>query len=95
MFSDERNFKLWSGNQFMWVRRARGSNRFESKFTVKTVKHPAKVMVWGCFSFKGPGNHSWDHSISHSQVLVGGLWGVSALWEDAHAYIKAVNPFFC
>ena len=58
MFSDESNFKLWSRNQFMWVRRLRGSNRFESKFTMKTIKHPAKVMVWGCLSFKGPGNLS-------------------------------------
>ena len=56
IFSDKSNFKLWSGNRFMWVRRARGCNRFESKFTVKKVKHPAKVMVWRCFSIKGPGN---------------------------------------
>ena len=33
------NFELWSGNRFMWVRRARGCNRFVSKFTVKKVKH--------------------------------------------------------
>ena len=46
IFSDKSKFELWSGNRFMWVKRARGFNRFESKFTMKTVKHPAKLMVW-------------------------------------------------
>jgi transposase len=32
------------------VRRPSGSNRFNTKYTAKTVKHPASVMVWGCFS---------------------------------------------
>ena len=59
IFSDKSKFELWSGNRFMWIRRARGFTRFESKFTMKTVKYPAKVMVWGCFSIKGPGNLSF------------------------------------
>ena len=53
MFSDESNFKLFTRNHFCHVRRARGSNRFDPKFTSKTVKHPPIVMVWGCFSAKG------------------------------------------
>jgi hypothetical protein len=32
------------------VRRPSGSNRYDTKYTAKTVKHPASVMVWGCFS---------------------------------------------
>ena len=30
-------------------------DRFASQFTQKTVKHPQKVMVWGCFSWKSRG----------------------------------------
>ena len=55
MFSDESHFELFTGSRFTRVRRARGSNRFDPKFTSKTVKHPPKVMVWGCFSAKGRG----------------------------------------
>jgi hypothetical protein len=32
-----------------------GSARFEEKFTKKMVKHPPKVMAWGCFSWMGRG----------------------------------------
>ena len=32
------------------VRRPSTVSRFNPKFTVKTVKHPASVMVWGAFS---------------------------------------------
>ena len=30
--------------------RPMGSDRYDTKYTVKTVKFPAGVMVWGCFS---------------------------------------------
>ena len=33
----------------------KGSDRFAPEFTRKTVKHPPKVMVWGCFSWRGRG----------------------------------------
>jgi hypothetical protein len=29
---------------------------FEEKFTKKMVKHPAKVMAWGCFRWMGCGS---------------------------------------
>lgn len=32
------------------VRQPLGASRYDSKYTVKTVKHPESVMVWGCFS---------------------------------------------
>lgn len=32
------------------VRRPEGSNRYHPRYTAKTVKHPASVMVWGIFS---------------------------------------------
>jgi len=32
------------------VRRPVRINRSDPRYTVKTVKHPAQVIVWGCFS---------------------------------------------
>ena len=32
------------------MRRPEGSDRFDSRYTTKTVKHPDSVMVWGCFT---------------------------------------------
>ena len=32
------------------MRRPSGVSRYLQRFTIKTVKHPASVMVWGCFS---------------------------------------------
>ena len=49
MFCDESSFRLVRGVPKM-VRRSSTASRFELKFTVKTVKHPASVMVWGAFS---------------------------------------------
>ena len=52
MFSDESTFRLVRGGSRL-VRRPPGTSRYDPKYTVKTVKHPDSVMVWGAFS----GNH--------------------------------------
>ena len=49
MFSDESMFKCIRAASTK-VRRPVNSNRYDPRFTVKTVKHPAQVMVWGCFT---------------------------------------------
>ena len=49
VFSDESAFKTMAKRQKL-VRRPSGADRFDSRYTVKTVKFPAGVMVWGCFS---------------------------------------------
>jgi transposase len=54
MFSDESKFTTFSSRP-MTVRRPRGSNRFDHRFTQKTVKQSPGVMIWGCFSAKGRG----------------------------------------
>ncbi len=54
MFSDESHFELNSFRRTL-CRRPVGSDRLDPRFTKKTVKHPAKVMVWACFSWKGRG----------------------------------------
>ena len=55
MFSDESHFELRFGQQGWRCRRAKGSDRCDPKFTRKRVKHPPKVMAWGCFSWRGRG----------------------------------------
>ena len=49
MFSDESTFTLVRGVPKM-VRRPSSASRHDPKFTVKTMKHPVSVMVWGAFS---------------------------------------------
>jgi transposase len=49
MYSDESTFRCIRSIKSR-VRRAPGSNRFDSWYTVKTVKHPDSVMVWDCFT---------------------------------------------
>lgn len=49
MFSDESTFRLIRGSSKI-VRRPSNVSRFDPRYTVKTVKHPDSVMVWGAFS---------------------------------------------
>ncbi|XP_072401695.1 uncharacterized protein [Diabrotica undecimpunctata] len=49
MFSDESTFRLIKGSS-KFVRRPNTASRYDSKFTVKTVKYPKSVMAWGAFS---------------------------------------------
>lgn len=37
------------------LRGPEGADRYDPRYTVKTVKHPDSVMVWGCFSYYGVG----------------------------------------
>ena len=45
MFSDESTFRLVRGG-YKLVRRPQGVSRYDSKYTIKTVKHPDSMMVW-------------------------------------------------
>ena len=49
MFSDESTFRLVRG-RYKLVRRPSGVSRYDSRYIIKTVKHPKSVMVWGAFS---------------------------------------------
>ena len=49
MFSDESTFRLVRGVSKV-IRRPKSASRYDEKYTVKTVKHPDSVMVWGGFS---------------------------------------------
>ena len=74
MFSDESWFELWQAGRFARVRRPRGSDRFDPKFTVKTIKFPKKQMVWGCFSWAGRGKLAFldtgDTMNQHSYLAI-------------------------
>ena len=48
MFSDESTFRLVR-EQYKLVRRPSGVSRYDSRYIIKTVKHPKSVMVWGAF----------------------------------------------
>lgn len=54
LFSDESTFCQF-GSFVNFVRRPK-STRFDPKYTIATVKHSPKIMVWGCFSGNGRGS---------------------------------------
>ncbi len=53
MFSDDSSFKrITNRSACNRIMRPNGSNRYDPKYTVNTVKHPDSVMIWGTFSRK-------------------------------------------
>ena len=54
IWSDECVFEVSDGNNTYVYRRA-DSDPFDPKYTSKHVKHPAKIMVWACFNYRGNG----------------------------------------
>ena len=52
MWSDESLFKVISARR-SWVRRPANISRFHARWCNRTVKHPAKVMIWGAFTGAG------------------------------------------
>ncbi len=52
MYSDESTFRCIRSIKSR-VRRPKGSNRFDPRYTSTTVKHPDSVMIWACFSGNG------------------------------------------
>lgn len=54
LFSDESKFNLVGSDGVSYVRRPR-NKRLQKSYCVKTVKHSAYIMVWGCFSAAGLG----------------------------------------
>ena len=56
LWSDESNFKIIESH-LIRVRRPPRTHRHDPRYTIKTVKNSAWVMVWGCFSgVKGSGS---------------------------------------
>ncbi len=54
LYSDEAMFSVTS-NRSGKVRRRPGSDPLDPKYICGTVKHPDKIMVWGCFGYYGKG----------------------------------------
>ena len=54
MWTDESKIELWGPSRTQFVRRPKGQ-ALNSKFTIKTIKHPISIMVWGAISSKGVG----------------------------------------
>jgi transposase len=60
MFTDESTFQQLRGPGYNYVRRP-ASQRFNPKYTIKTVKHPPSVMIWGGITASGRcGLHIFD-----------------------------------
>lgn len=70
VFSDESAFRTMSHRQKL-VQRPLGADQFDSHYTVKTVKFPASVMVWACFSGeKGSGGlYFLDKNVNMNAAL--------------------------
>ena len=49
LFSDESTFQLVRG-RYKLVRGLSGVSRYDSRYIIKTLKHPKRVMVLGAFS---------------------------------------------
>ena len=54
IWSDESMFTV-STNNAKKVYMRPDSDPFDPKYTYKTIKHPDKLMVWGCFNYRGVG----------------------------------------
>lgn len=54
LWSDESTFTV-TGTPYRYVRRPKGADRYDPLYTVKSVKHPPSLMVWGAFSYHGVG----------------------------------------
>ena len=54
LWSDEATFTVTGcGTNRVW--RRPGTDPLDSRYTSKHVKHPASVMIWGCFGYYGVG----------------------------------------
>lgn len=52
LWSDEATFKV-TGSGYQRVYRPPHADPHDPKYTVQTVKHPDRIMVWGCFTYCG------------------------------------------
>lgn len=55
LWSDEATFNV-TGSADSRVYRPPNSDPHDPRYTQKTVKHPASLMVWGCFTYYGVGD---------------------------------------
>ena len=55
IFTDESSFETSIGCGYRRVRRKTGENRYNEKYTKKSIKHPASVMIWASICAQGPG----------------------------------------
>ena len=73
IYADESYFEIKLSSLMNTIRRFKSSNPFSTLYTKKTVKHPLKIMIWGCFNSRGMGRfHICDGSrtsIKYREVL--------------------------
>ena len=69
LWSDESKFNLFSSDSSCLVRR-QSHEEFHPDCIQRTVKFPASVMLWGCFSWFGIGRlHICENTVDQKQYL--------------------------
>ena len=69
LFSDESTFCLFGNQAHTYVRRFRGEE-FKPECLNLTVKHPLKIMVWGCMAASGVGRlHIVDGMVNGAKYI--------------------------
>ena len=56
LFLDESTFRVTVKIGSYWVRRPRGSDRFNPRYTFRKNRQLVGITVWGCFSGRGEGH---------------------------------------
>ena len=70
IYSDESYVQINFDQIMNRIRRTSLENPLLPKFTAKSVKHPLKVMIWGCFNQRGPGRiHICEGSMNSKYYL--------------------------
>jgi hypothetical protein len=68
LWTDESPFYLrWRSRKRVWIRKGQ---RLDPKYLQGTVKHPPKIMVWGCFTRWGTGSITCIEGIMDAKYYV-------------------------
>ena len=91
LWTDERKvLRFGSKGRRQYVRRP-PCTEYRNQYTVKTVKHGGgKIMVWGCFSYHGPGPIYRIPGIMDQQEYVNILERIMLPWAEDEMPLKWV-----
>lgn len=88
VFSDESTFRCVRLSA-RTVRRPPKSNRYDPRYTIKTVKHPPSLMVWGAFS--GDQGAGELYFLDPKQTMNGEIY-LDVLKDHMHSFFDLHQP---